>query len=384
MSQANYSLDQFGRMLEDKIRMDAYSAAIARAVQPNDAVVDLGCGPGVFALLACKAGARSVYAIDTNGVVEFGRHLAAVNGFSDRIHFLRGDSRQIHLPERVNVIVSDIRGSLPLYSHAVGTLEDARNRFLATGGRLLPTRDTLRAAVVQLSEYYHHVTSAWRDGGGQLELSSALPLVLNTTYRYQLRPEHLLSESCPWHVLDYLAGAKTTAQSCLKLPILRNAVGHGLGIWFETQLIDNIGYSSGPQSGETVYGHLFLPWLEPVALREGEICHVDLRAHLVGSDYIWQWETNLPATEGRDQMRFRQSTFYGSIFPPSLLQKRTVDFVPVLNESGQAERWILQAMDGKRPLQEIAAEAARLYPHVFRREEDAFNQAADIAEKFSR
>ena len=95
--------------------MDPYSAAIARSVKPNDAVMDLGCGPGVFALLACKAGARRVYAIDTNGVVEFGRQLAAANGFSREIIFMCGDSRQIHLPERVNVIVSDIRGVLPLF-----------------------------------------------------------------------------------------------------------------------------------------------------------------------------------------------------------------------------------------------------------------------------
>jgi len=72
------------------------------------------------------------------------------------------------------------------------------------------------------------------------------------------------------------------------------------------------------------------------------------------------------------------------LFPPSLLQKRTMGFVPVLNESGQAERWLYQAMDGKRALAEIAGEAARMFPHVFRREEDAFNRAAEIAEKFSR
>ena len=384
MSQTDYSLDQFGRMIDDRVRMDAYSAAIARAVRPSDAVLDLGCGPGIFALLACKAGARAVYAIDTNGVVEFGRHLAAINGFSDRIHFLRGDSRQIHLPERVNVIVSDIRGALPLYSHAVGTLEDARNRFLATGGRLLPAHDTLYAAVVELSDQYHHVTNAWQLDGNHLDLSPGLPLVLNSIYRQHLKPPQILSEPRPWHVLDYTTSAKSVAQAQLELPILRDAVGHGLGIWFETQLIDDIGYSTAPESGETIYGHLFLPWLEPVALRHGENCCIDLRAHLVGNDYIWQWETNLPPVDGRAQVRFRQSTFYGSLFPPSLLHKRTTDFVPVLNEAGQADRWILQAMDGKRSLEQIAAEAARLYPHVFRREEDAFNQVAEIAEKFSR
>ena len=72
-----YSLEQFASMFSDKVRMDAYSTAIAHSVRPNDAVVDLGCGPGVFALLACRAGARRVYAIDMNGVVDFGRQLAA-------------------------------------------------------------------------------------------------------------------------------------------------------------------------------------------------------------------------------------------------------------------------------------------------------------------
>jgi len=116
-----YSLDQFALMFADKIRMEAYSTAIARSVRPGDAVVDLGCGPGVFALLACKAGARRVYAIDMDGVVDFGRQLASANGFGDRILFLRGDSRQIHLPECVNVHVSDVRGVLPLRSNAIDT-----------------------------------------------------------------------------------------------------------------------------------------------------------------------------------------------------------------------------------------------------------------------
>ena len=384
MIDVDYSLDQFGRMLSDKVRMAAYAAAIVRAVRLGDAVVDLGCGPGVFALLACKAGARAVYAIDTNGAVEFGRHLAAVNGYSDRIHFMRGDSRQMHLPERVNVIVSDVRGVLPLFSQAVGTLEDARVRFLAEGGRLIPQRDVLCVAVVQLSKPYEQLTTGWESAGQQIDLSSGLPLILNSIYRQKLQPEHLLSEARQWHTLNYDTGAKTSAQARIELPILRGAVGHGLGIWFETVLTDDIGYSSGPINAENIYGQTFLPWLEPVALQEGDVCCVDLRAHLVGNSYVWQWETNIPAAARREQVHFRQSSFYGSLFPASLLQKRAVDFVPVLNEFGQAERWILQAMDGKRPLHEIAAGAARLYPHIFRREEEAFNQVAEIAEKFSR
>ncbi|HVH50172.1 MAG TPA: 50S ribosomal protein L11 methyltransferase [Candidatus Bathyarchaeia archaeon] len=378
-----YSLEQFATMFSDHIRMNAYSAAIAQCVRPNDAVVDLGCGPGIFALLACKAGARRVYAIDVNSVVDFGRQLAACNGFSEKIIFMRGDSRRIHLPERVSVIVSDVRGVLPLYSHAIDTLQDARKRLLAEGGVLLPSRDILFAAVVEAPAVYEQLAGAWR-AIPQLDLSRGLPLVLNTVQRQHIKPEQVISQPRACHVLDYSAATKAPAENRIDLAITKTAVGHGLGVWFQTQLTADIGYSTEPRAEETVYVHLFLPWLEPVSLREGEMCSVDLRAHLVGNDYIWQWESNLPATAEHGEIRFVQSSFYGSLFPPSVLQKRATGFVPVLDESGLAERWILQAMDGKRSLEDIATEAAGQFPHVFRRVEDAFNHAAEIAEKYSR
>jgi type I protein arginine methyltransferase len=378
-----YSLEQFASMFSDKIRMDAYSAAIARSVRPNDVVMDLGCGPGILALLACKAGARRVYAIDMNGVVDFGRQLAASNGFSDRIIFIRGDSRQIHLPERVNVLISDLRGVLPLFSSAIDTLQDARDRFLAEDGQLMPSCDTLCAAIVELPHAYQQLVGAWK-AVPTLELSQGLPLVLNTIHRQHIKPDQVVSEPRPWHVLDYVAGVTAPAQNHIELPITKTAIGHGLGIWFQTRLVGDIGYSTEPHAIETVYGHIFLPWLKPVSLCAGETCSVDLSAHLVGNDYIWKWETNIPCKAERGQIRFVQSSFYGSLFPPSVLRKRATGFVPVLDESGQAERWIFQAIDGKRSLEDIAIEAARRFPHVFRRAEDAFNQAAEIAEKYSR
>ena len=49
-----YSVHSYGQMLADAPRMDAHVAALRRAVKPGSVVLDLGCGPGVFALLACQ------------------------------------------------------------------------------------------------------------------------------------------------------------------------------------------------------------------------------------------------------------------------------------------------------------------------------------------
>ena len=223
-----YHLDQFALMFTDRIRMDAYAAAIQKSVKPGDTVVDLGSGLGIFALLACKAGARRVYAIETNPVVDFGRHLATVNGFGDRIHFLRGDSRQIHLPERADVVVSDLRGTLPLFTHAVDTIQDARNRFLAEDGQLIPLSDTLVCAVVEHPRLYEEIAGAWR-AIPELDLSSGLPLVLNGLYCRRLKPEQVVSGGVAWRTLNYTARANSIEHGTVQATVLRNCLGHGLG-----------------------------------------------------------------------------------------------------------------------------------------------------------
>src|SRR5438445_4913116 len=121
-----YSLYDYGSMIADSSRLQAYKKAVATAVHAGNSVLEIGCGPGVFALLACQAGARKVYAVDLEEIVHFARELALANGFADRIEFVHADSRNLQLPERVDVIISDIRGSLPLFGYAIASLEDAR------------------------------------------------------------------------------------------------------------------------------------------------------------------------------------------------------------------------------------------------------------------
>src|SRR5215216_942191 len=101
-----YSLHFYGQMLADAPRMDAYAAALRQTVKPDSVVMDLGSGPGVFALLACKLGARRVYAVEPDAVISLARELAATNGCADRIEFFESLSTEIELPEPATIIVS--------------------------------------------------------------------------------------------------------------------------------------------------------------------------------------------------------------------------------------------------------------------------------------
>ena len=378
-----YSLDEFGEMVGDELRFPAYSEAIARAVAPGDTVIDIGSGPGIFALLACKAGARKVYAIDAESVVEFGRQFAAANGMSGRIEFLRGDSRQIVLPERVNVIVSDIRGALPLFGQGILALNDARKRFLAGGGRMIPERDKLFAALVEAPDNYDKIIAPWKSVTG-LDLEAALPVVLNTMYKRQCRPEQVISDAQEWHDLDYLNGANPRAGATIQFTCKRKGTAHGFALWFETKLLGEIGFCTEPGTKDSVYGQVFLPLMRPVEVAAGETICAGLHADLVGTDYVWRWEFETAAKPGREAAKYAQSTFQGGGFSPGSLRKRSAEFVPVLSEAGLAERWLLMAMDGKTPLEQVAAKAAEHFPHTFARVEDAFRRAGEISDRYSR
>jgi protein arginine N-methyltransferase 1 len=379
-----YSLRDFGEMIADRGRFEAYSNAIAKAVRAGDAVLEIGCGPGVFGLLACRAGARKVYAIDSEEIVHFAQELAVANGFADRMEFIQSDSRKVQLPESVNVIVSDIRGSLPFFGHAIASIEDARKRFLAPGGRLIPQRDTLKAALIDASEFYSKLVSPWLKASPGLNLSSSVSLLLNGSYTSNFNSDQLLTETQIWGVLDYSAGAKPCAAVDLNFSVTRTGTAHGVCLWFETELLDGIGYSSGPGSRKTVYGQTFLPWLEAVPVQKGKEILVRLQANLVGEDYVWQWETRICGDGGNAGQCFRQSTFQGENFTTQSLRRRAADFVPSLSEEGQADCWLLLAIDGKTSLQQMARAAAERFPSIFPRWEDALHRAADLAARFSR
>jgi hypothetical protein len=104
----------------------------------------------------------------------------------------------------------------------------------------------------------------------------------------------------------------------------------------------------------------------------------------VGDDYIWRWETKVVGKATNADRCFQQSTFQGANFTPQSLRRRAADFVPSLSEEGQANRWMLQAIDGKASLQEIAQAAAKKFPQIFPRWEDALHRAAELATQFSR
>src|SRR5438034_88429 len=111
MADAAYRVEHYGEMMCDSSRMAAYDRALRAACGLDSVVLDLGTGTGIHALLACRAGARHVYAVEWSDAIAIAREIAQANGFADRITFIQGRSTDITLPEPVDVVVMDLRGA---------------------------------------------------------------------------------------------------------------------------------------------------------------------------------------------------------------------------------------------------------------------------------
>ncbi len=381
-----YNISGYGDMLADRPRMRAYARALRQRVRAGSVVADIGTGTGIMALLACRYGARRVFAIEPDSAIEVARAAAQDNGCADRIVFFQELSTRVELPEPADVIVSDLRGILPLFEQHLPAIADARRRLLKPGGSLIPLRDTLWAAVIAAPRLYKRLNAPWIAQPWDLNLHAGQRVVCNTMCKAQARAADLLTLPRQVATLDYSTLEDSRLRAELKAEARRRGTAHGVAVWFDSVLTAGVEFSNAPGAPKMVYGQMFFPFPEPVQTGRGDRWAISLQADLVGADYVWQWESRVHG-RGRASVpraHFRQSTFWGAPLSRTDLEKREAGYRPARNAEGEVEHFLLSQMDGKTAQEEIARRAQARFPALFSRWEEALSRAGELARKFSR
>lgn len=374
-----YSLADYGQMIAEPIRRRAYVEALEEAIRPGCTVLEIGTGPGIFALLAARLGAGKVIAIEPGESIELARQLVEIHGLSQRVELVQGLSTDVTLTERADVIVSDLRGVLPLYGAHLPAIVDARERLLAPGGQLIPREDSLWASLVTAEDAYRNLTGGWRDHGLDLDLTVPLEIATQSLAKLRATTEQCLVEPRRWAVLDYPTIDQPNVSGRLKWTVSDAGMAHGVAVWFDTRLSSRAGFSNAPGQPELIYGQLLLPFSSPVELAVGTTIELALSAVRVGEDYVWRWTTDFE-TLGGARTRFDQSTFHGLPISPQRLRKRAASHVPELSADGRIARFVLSEMDGETSLETIARRLRDAFPERFEHWRDALTRVGDLAE----
>ena len=132
-------------MLSDRPRMVAYRTAIewnAPTLVEGKEVLDVGCGTGILSMIAARAGARHVCAVDGSAnIAATAQEIVAENDLGNSIDVKSGlieEEGTIEKGYQCDVIVSEWMGYCLLYESMLFSVLHARDKYLKEGGCVLP------------------------------------------------------------------------------------------------------------------------------------------------------------------------------------------------------------------------------------------------------
>lgn len=267
------SFDLHQLLLADGVRLRAVKEALRDTVRPGAVVVDLGAGTGILGLLALKAGAGRVYAIERHPILKLARALAAENGAGDRLRFIKGDSRRVRLPERADLVVSDLVGPLGVDPEMAESIADAR-RFLKKGGRFVPGSSELWLAPVRAASLHRRHVLAGRGHGIRLDAVHAI--AANRMAIFRGVPRGLAAPLKKGFVFDFARDPVAFPRRAVATFRVGAGAIHGLAVVVKVRLSPRVTMDS--RFG-CHWQPMFLPVRHPIEARAGQRLKAELVLH---------------------------------------------------------------------------------------------------------
>jgi SAM-dependent methyltransferase len=366
----------------DGVRNPAYKRAIQEAVRSNSVVLDLGAGLGLLGFIAARAGARKVYLVEPEPVIEVARKVAEANGLGNVV-CIQATAETLVLADKVDLIVSVFTGNFLLTEDLLPSLFYARDHFLAPGGQLIPDRGRMMVAPVSAPNYYQDKVGNWSFAQASthgiescgIDYEVARPYAANSLYYDSVDTfkAQLLADPACLTDMDFMTATRAECDSAVELSVKESGECHGWLGWFDTRLGQEW-LSTGPNADSTHWRQVFMPIEKPIAVKAGQILRFGLKRPEFGE---WTWTTSF---DGQQQ---RQSTFLSEPLTPEILQKKTEGFQPKLNERGHAAQYALSRFDGSESTGALADVLLTHFGSSFSSREDAVRFVKALANKYT-
>ncbi len=270
-------------MLADRMRNDAFRAALERLIEPGrSTVADIGAGTGILAFIARRLGAREAWLYDPGPVLALAETIAARNGI-DNLHFVAERSLDVAEPPRCDVVVAEVLGNFAYEEDVLETLRDAR-RFLAPGGTLVPSSLAQWAAPVT-AERFERDLASWRGVGFGLDLRDAEALTRHNMYVFAIEPADLLdAPPRQWDALTFDGDIASRRSGTAEWRLERGAAIRGFALWWDCTLVPGVVLSTSPFAPRTHWDQIYLPLEAPLDVRAGDTLAVTIECETGGGE----------------------------------------------------------------------------------------------------
>ena len=300
-------------------RLTQYERAIAAVVRQGDVVLDLGTGSGLLAVLACRAGARRVYAIEASDAVQMGTLLTSTTEFAERIEFVHATSQKVALSEQVDVIVGDIHDTFGFQPGGLASIMDVRDRLLKPGGTLIPQATELMIAPLEAAALYAREIDVWNGCVHGVGLSSIRPFAVSHVHPGRFDSDQLLSPAAAIGTLHLARATSLHFSGSAVTTIHRDGIAHGLCGCFVTTLAGDIRMGNVPgDSSTTNFAQAFFPFDQPVPVAAGDEVSISIDSH---DGYIARWRAAI-SRGGQRHAQFDHSTLNGLLVSPASAASR--------------------------------------------------------------
>jgi protein arginine N-methyltransferase 1 len=248
-------------LLGQRTRLEKFKRAIDRVVNAGDYVVDIGTGSGVLAILAAKAGAKLVTAIEVNPEsIKYAKRAAALNGVKETIQFFEGNFSDFIPEMKADVVICEMLSSMMLVEQQIPASIHATQNILKPNGVILPQEVSLFVVPVECPEIWE------RFQFGDLQF----PRVVQTATQDATRDLADMQALAEFHLSNL--DERVTVEKTLEFTSVANGTIHGFVGVFESRLYDDIELNL-----DDGWKQLFIPLPDPVDIDEGDTISVTIR-----------------------------------------------------------------------------------------------------------
>ncbi len=307
-------IDAHYTMLADKRRLDAYQRAIDQVVQSGDKVVDLGAGTGILSMMAVRAGAEKVYAIEQTELADYAEDIIRLNSMSEKISLINRGVESVQLPEKVDILIGEIIGMFGVEENLTEVYNHAVANFLKPNGKVIPNSLTLWVAPIQSSRI-RKLFDFWENIAG-FDYSIAIESVKHSpVYEYVAEDSIVCSPKMIANI-DLCRQNETDLNAAAEFHFNENAEIDGFCGWFEANLSPGIALDNSVFSPKTHWRQIVFPIVEPQKVTRGDSVDLRITTTHFGKNIHFNWFANFSI--GKKTIRRKHARFLGQKPPEKL------------------------------------------------------------------